>query len=517
MPDQSASPVSDSAPAAAGGRGRVRGLLGAALVLAAAGTAWAPGFSHAAVQLHRSAGQEVSRWVVQPAQAAIAAVLGLGLLVLRAREVSRGRVAAIGVAAAALCVTQCLALSMHGIGWEPFSAMIALGAAIAVVLLAPEHADEASRFFSGRVSRQTLDQLRAVPAAQFLIPAERRAAVLTFRLLNETRLREQMDAREFLKLVEAAHACGRAVLLAHGGCADDGEASSGRAWFGLPLAAEDHAAAAARAALALDGALRQFAIDHMHRDRDDAHFGIGISCGVLTAGVTGEAWSVVGDAAEISRWLAAHNAAYGSRILIDAATHDAAELEDCPLEVLNPPEGAAVEVYQLLGMAGSLDEAALRRRDAFREGILFLRNGMPQAAVAAFEEASAGATDPVTAHFASLARAEATRAPSRRTEAVKPFVSTERTSHPEKKEPLAPAPAASASTPVAPAPETESEAALECRESDAEPAMEVPAEADTESPADPVPATPAAARSGRSKSGTGGAGKGKNRRKGARR
>lgn len=513
MPDQSVSPASDAAPATPGGRGRVRGMLGAALVLAAAGTAWAPGLSHAAVQLHRSAGQEVSRWVMQPAQAGIAAVLGLGLLLLRTREVSRSRITVIGLAAAALCVTQCLALSLYGIGWEPFSAMIALGTAIAVVQLAPQHADEASRFFSGRVSRHMLDQLRAVPAAQFLIPAERRAAVLTFRLLNETRLREQMEAREFLKLVEAAHACGRAVLLAHGGCADDGETAGGRAWFGLPLAAEAHAAAAARAAVALDGALRQFAIDQMHRDRDDAHFGIGISCGVLTAGVTGEAWSVVGDAVEISRWLAAHNAAYGSRILIDAATHDAADLEDCPLEVLNPPEGAAVEVYQLLGMAGSLDDAALRRRDAFREGILFLRNGMPQAAVAAFEEAAAGAgsTDPVTAHFASLARAEATRAPSRRTEAVKPFVSTERAPLPPQKDTDASPAQASGGAP----PDSAEEPAAEDEESTtAAPSQEDAAGEEADSPAD---STPVAANSGRAKSGAGSSGKGKNRRKGARR
>ena len=49
---------------------------------------------------------------------------------------------------------------------------------MAVVQLAPEHADEASRFFSGRVSRQMLDQLRAArrnaakaPSAHSATPA----------------------------------------------------------------------------------------------------------------------------------------------------------------------------------------------------------------------------------------------------------------------------------------------------------------------------------------------------------
>jgi hypothetical protein len=164
-----------------------------------------------------------------------------------------------------------------------------------------------------------------------------------------------------------------------------------RAFFGLPLAVENHADKAAVAALALAEAMKQFASDHKQRDYHPVECGIGITCGTLTAGVSGETYSAAGDAVEQSRWLAALNAEYRTLILTDGATHRLSEnTEDRPLEILNPPEGAAVEVFHLLSTLGGLSQEAMARRDAFRDAIILLRAGHAEDALRRFEDAREG-------------------------------------------------------------------------------------------------------------------------------
>ena len=78
-------------------------------------------------------------------------------------------------------------------------------------------------------------------------------------------------------------------------------------------------------------------------------------------------------------------------ILTDSATHRLAEnTEDRPLEILNPPDGAAVEVFHLLATRGGLSIEALARRDAFRDAIVLLRAGHAEDALQRFEDAREG-------------------------------------------------------------------------------------------------------------------------------
>jgi class 3 adenylate cyclase len=249
-------------------------------------------------------------------------------------------------------------------------------------------------------------------SAAFLLPDQREAAVLTCRMLNEASLREQMPAREFLRLMEAFRETASRVLLEHGALLDAPESGAVRAFFGLPLAMENHADRATAAGLALSETMKQFALDHMHRDRDPVECGCGIACGTLTAGISGEAYSAAGDAVEQSRWLAAMNADYRTLILTDHATHRIAEnTEDRPLEILNPPEGAALEVFHLLGVRGALSKEALSRRDAFRDAIILLRAGHAADALKRFEDAREGLIheDAALERFVSQAEEQSAR------------------------------------------------------------------------------------------------------------
>ena len=115
---------------------------------------------------------------------------------------------------------------------------------------------------------------------------------------------------------------------------------------------------------------------------------------------------------EQSRWLAGLNADYQTVILTDDATHRLAENgEDRPLEILNPPEGAAVEVHHLLATRGGLSQEAMARRDAFRDAIILLRAGHAEDALRRFADARLGLVheDPVLERFVASAEHQVAR------------------------------------------------------------------------------------------------------------
>lgn len=395
---------------------------GALFAAAGAATAWAPGLAEKTAEWTRGlpAPAETLHSAPPEWRAAAALLAGIGAAWVGGRVRPAWRAWGLTLAAAALTAAQCLVFKLHGVAWEPLSLLAALGAGFSASLLftpktAPDEeiaaatpaGAEAARLFRGRVSKALLRRLTEVTDTAFLQPAQREAAVVTCRLLNEHALRENLPARDFLKLSEAFRARAAEVLMEHGGCLDPAESAGVRAFFGLPLpspaGAEDEAAAAA---LALDEALRRFAVDHMSPDAEPPSFGIGIASGTLTAGLTDEHYSALGDAVELSRWLAGENTNYHSRILMDERTRArAVNTEDRPLEVCNPPEGAAVEIFQLLSPRGGLSFEAVKRRDAFRDAIMLLRAGHAEDAIQRFNEARRGllSPDPVLEHFLSQA------------------------------------------------------------------------------------------------------------------
>ena len=342
---------------------------------------------------------------------AAALAFGLGAAWVGAAVPPWRRVVGLLLAAALLSFSQSLILALHGQAWEPLPMVLAiLGGGSIAALLRPE-LHLAGTPFRNRVSPAILTKLNAASDLSFLHPDQRDATVITCRLLNENALREVLPARDFLKLCSAFRLKAAAVLRSRGACLDPTEASGVRAFFGLPLPTLSPADDAVSAALALDDAMREFSAAHPTPAGNPA-CGIGLATGKLTAGLHGDTYSVLGDPVELSRWLAAETASYEVRLLTDAATHLAADgIEDRPLEFVNPPDGAAVEIFQLLGTTGSLSQEALARRHAFRDAIMLLRAGHAGDALARFADARAGLTvpDPPLDYFVALATDQSQR------------------------------------------------------------------------------------------------------------
>lgn len=360
---------------------------GAAAAVTVAGLAWVPGAGTAITFLNRAGTHTdaAMTFAIAAGAGVTAAWIGWAVDGWQRRLLLLASVIILAGTQSALMVQK------FSIAWEPFSFTAAVAAGLIVSgMLAPRGAG-VEQFFPGRLAPAQLRRLAAAQSAEFLLPDQREAAVLTCRMLNEAAVREQMPAREFLKLMGAFRETVSRVLLHHGALLDAPESGSVRAFFGLPLAVENHADKATVAALELADAMKQFALTHMHRDRDNVECGTGITCGTLTAGVTGETYSAAGDAVEQSRWLAGLNTEYGTHILTDNATHLMAEnTEDRPLEILNPPEGAALEIVHLLATRGGLSIEAMARRDAFRDAIMLLRAGHAEDALRRFEDARHG-------------------------------------------------------------------------------------------------------------------------------
>lgn len=344
---------------------------------------------------------------------AFAAALGIGLAAVWAAALITPprRIAGLLAGAAFLTLSQSVVLALYNLAWEPLPALLSLvGAGTLTAFLRPDPTGPGT-WFRGRVSPPILDHLRATQDHGFLRPDQRDATVITCRLLNESALREALPAREFLKCHEAFRTKAATVLLNCGACLDPTDSSGVRAFFGLPLPGSAPADEAVTAALDLDDAMREFAGTAATPDHAPA-CGIGLATGKLTAGLVGQTYTVLGEAVELSRWLAAETANYDVRLLTDAATHFAAErIEDRPLEFVNPPDGAAVEIFQLLGTTGSLSQEALARRNAFRDAIMLLRAGHTEDALSRFDDAREGLTvpDPVLDYFVSLATDQSQR------------------------------------------------------------------------------------------------------------
>ena len=143
------------------------------------------------------------------------------------------------------------------------------------------------------------------------------------------------------------------------------------AFWNAPLAVDDHAAAAYRAALAMRAEV--VALNTRRRAAAEAagdtvlalDMGIGVNTGEVTVGNMGSTrrldYSVIGDAVNLAARLEGLSKHYGVAIVVGADTHDAVKGRFAALELdLVAPKGKTegIRVYALLGDAALADEAA---------------------------------------------------------------------------------------------------------------------------------------------------------------
>jgi len=144
------------------------------------------------------------------------------------------------------------------------------------------------------------------------------------------------------------------------------------AFFGAPREVSDHAEMACRAALKVQekllslGPEKRFSGSRFFRTR------IGLHTGEVLVGNIGTpkrfAYSVIGDAANLTSRIEGLNKIYGTRILASAETKNAPDAEfewRCIDRVAVVGRRRSTEIYELLGKKGEVDRLALEARDQY--------------------------------------------------------------------------------------------------------------------------------------------------------
>ncbi len=258
-----------------------------------------------------------------------------------------------------------------------------------------------ARAFTGRLGQEGVDRLTESDPLTLSEPSAREASSVFCEIANEAELIDDLPAVACAQLTSEFIDCARKSFLREGGYLQAADGEGIRVLFGFPNQSPNHAAEAARAALAFR--------DEFHRAaaaRPDSlgkvDLRIGISSGMVIASLPEEAapseFIVAGEPFEVARRLARANQVYGSEILLGPRTYSAAgkEIVARPIDFLRSAElHDRLEVYELLSLAEKATPEEIARRDRFWTGIVYFRERRWNEAWAEFDRARAanGAPD----------------------------------------------------------------------------------------------------------------------------
>jgi class 3 adenylate cyclase len=298
-----------------------------------------------------------------------------------------------------LTLTWVPVLGLWGVLLEPLSGVVTVVLA-GLLGMFFSNADDARRvlklrrYFAGRLSEEGfVRMLKEGDGSQ--LTGRREVMVVTVRLLNHASLAKELEPEDledfssgFLKVVAD-------FLVRQGGYLDECDVHRVRVLFGFPVAADGDALAPARTALELRQRLTNLASEMEDRWHRRPLLGASLCAGEVATGLFGfrefEFFSAVGEVIEFGDGLCSLNEVYGSQLLLSAGAYAACKggVEVRPLEMVEAggAEGDWTEVYELLAMKDGLSEADAAARDAFWQGVIFLRKGDAAAAQKQFQRA----------------------------------------------------------------------------------------------------------------------------------
>lgn len=274
-------------------------------------------------------------------------------------------------------------LGRAGFSFQPLPAILAttLAALLALALTATRGSRQrgaTASLFQGRLAQPGIDCLTQSKAPDPAEPARREVSVLFCEIANQADLIDELPAAVCTRLTSEFISCARECLLKEGGYLQAADGEGIEVLFGFPNASDDHAAQAARAALAFR---ETFSVTAGSKPDSlgKIDLRIGISSGVIvaTAGETERREIVIaGEPLEVARRLALANQTYGSQILLGPRTFSAAgkAIVARPIDFLrNAAAHDRLEIYELLALAEKASPEEIARRDRFWAAIVYFR------------------------------------------------------------------------------------------------------------------------------------------------
>lgn len=292
------------------------------------------------------------------------------------------------VAAAALgqIVVATVLLHLFGIFFSPWASLAATCLSFVTAFAYSQSATGSRKrvvreIFGDRVSTETFSAL--VDSDQPLVFEGElcEASVIVCEIFNHEELSDALPVADYVAMHNSFLRNASEFLVSRGGYLDECDGESLRVVFGTPLPDADHARTAAAAAVALTERLDEVNEECARIWKQMFDFRIGLNSGDVVVAAYGSSrlgnFSVAGEPVEFARRLCAANTIYGSRILIGCCSFNQAEtsVEVRPMELIQryQDERSREEVYELLGLTGTLTDDELERRDLFWKGIIHYR------------------------------------------------------------------------------------------------------------------------------------------------
>lgn len=270
--------------------------------------------------------------------------------------------------------------------------------------LEQQHRDFITGLFGSYVSPQVVEQMVSRRIAPELGGAEVGVTALFTDIEAFSLLAETLTPRELVELMNEYLGACTAALTRQEGTLDKYVGDAIIAMFGAPLPCADDAAAACRAALdilaAQNALVEQWRAEARWPERALAlRTRIGLNTGRAVVGNLGSAqrfnYTMMGDDVNLAQRMESACGIYGVNILVSATTRNAASAADSSLRfrhldrVLVPGRLQPVEIHELLGHAGALDEEILRCAALYEKGLAAYFRSDWSAARAFFEQSLA--------------------------------------------------------------------------------------------------------------------------------
>jgi len=208
----------------------------------------------------------------------------------------------------------------------PLAAVLAIygGAALAAYATARRRARETRAMFAQYVPPEVVGRLIAQPELLRLGGEAREVTLMFTDLASFTTLSEQLSAEQTVEVLTGYFNAMTPLIHATGGTVDKFIGDAVMAFWGAPLADAQHAEHAVRAAIAMQQAMAPLVAGLHARGLPGIHMRIGLHTGRVVVGNVGSeqrfSYTAIGDAVNLAARLEGANKAFGTGILLSAAT-----------------------------------------------------------------------------------------------------------------------------------------------------------------------------------------------------